>query len=82
MRSSGMTAELYRSWTQYTGTGYANPTRVILDAAVRTVREIRVDYHEKTYTSYIRPYFDLPFYRRLPRRSLQLARWFAQRNLG
>lgn len=29
----------YEPWTQYTGTGFANPTRVILDAAVRTVRE-------------------------------------------
>ncbi|HTV93101.1 MAG TPA: proton-conducting transporter membrane subunit [Verrucomicrobiae bacterium] len=57
--------EPYRSWTQYTGTGYANPTRVILDAAVRTVREVRVNDHVKTYTSYIRPYFDLPFYRAL-----------------
>lgn len=57
--------EPYRSWTQYTGTGYANPTRVILDAAVRTVREIHVDDHGKTYTSYIRPYFDLPFYEAL-----------------
>jgi hydrogenase-4 component B len=28
--------ESYRPWTQYTATGYANPTRVVLDAAVRT----------------------------------------------
>ncbi|HTW85579.1 MAG TPA: proton-conducting transporter membrane subunit [Candidatus Sulfotelmatobacter sp.] len=27
--------EAYRPWTQYTGVGYANPTRVILDLAVR-----------------------------------------------
>jgi len=57
--------EPYHPWTQYTGTGYANPTRVILDAAIRTVREIRIDGRVKTYASYIRPYFDLPFYRAL-----------------
>ena len=28
----------YTPWTQYTGNGFANPTRVILHAAVRTVR--------------------------------------------
>jgi len=27
--------EPYAAWTQYTGTGYANPTRVILDAGMR-----------------------------------------------
>ncbi|HTX57440.1 MAG TPA: proton-conducting transporter membrane subunit [Candidatus Acidoferrales bacterium] len=55
--------EPYRARTQYTGTGYVNPTRVILDAAVRTVREVGVRDGVKTYKSFIRPFFDLPFYR-------------------
>ncbi|HTZ55775.1 MAG TPA: proton-conducting transporter membrane subunit [Candidatus Acidoferrum sp.] len=65
--------ERYRAWTQYTGTGYTNPTRVILDAAMRTVREVRVVDHVKTYTSYIRPYFDLPFYRAVAAPFLAIA---------
>ncbi|HUA07953.1 MAG TPA: proton-conducting transporter membrane subunit [Candidatus Acidoferrales bacterium] len=65
--------EPYRAWTQYTGTGYANPTRVILDAAMRTVREISVVGQVKTYTSYIRPYFDLPFYRAIAAPFLAVA---------
>lgn len=34
---------MYRSWTQYTGTGFANPTRVVLDAGVRVRRDIAVE---------------------------------------
>lgn len=65
--------ESYRPWTQYTGTGYANPTRVILNAATRTVRDIRVDEGVQTYVSYIRPFFDLPFYRSIARPFFFLA---------
>lgn len=50
--------EAYRPWTQYTGTGFANPTRVILDAITRTVRSLDAD----TYDSHSRPFFDLPWY--------------------
>lgn len=58
--------ESYRSWTQYTGTGYANPTRVILDAGVRTLREVAVEdpvTQHKNYRSELRPFFELPFYK-------------------
>jgi len=63
--------ESYRPWTQYTGTGYANPTRVILDAGVRTVREIDSDKH--WYESRVRPFFDLPFYRSIAAPFLRVA---------
>ena len=63
--------ESYRPWTQYTGTGYANPTRVILDAGVRTVREI--DTEKPGYKSAVRPFFDLPFYRSIAAPFLRIA---------
>jgi formate hydrogenlyase subunit 3/multisubunit Na+/H+ antiporter MnhD subunit len=63
--------EAYRSWTQYTGTGYANPTRVILDAGVRTVREIDSDKH--WYISRARPFFDISFYRAIAAPFLRVA---------
>ncbi|MGH7717037.1 MAG: proton-conducting transporter membrane subunit [Vulcanimicrobiaceae bacterium] len=56
--------EAYRSWTQYGGTGFANPTRVIFDVGIRTVRSIEdtenagVRYESKT-----RQFFDVAFYR-------------------
>ena len=55
--------EPYAPWTQYTGTGYANPTRVILDAAMRGVRD--TSEASAGYASTIRPFFDLPFYEAL-----------------
>ncbi|HTU71538.1 MAG TPA: proton-conducting transporter membrane subunit [Candidatus Baltobacteraceae bacterium] len=58
--STWTSGEPYRPWTQYTGTGYANPTRVILDAAVRTVRDTQAS--ARGYASEIRPFFDLRFY--------------------
>lgn len=56
--------EAYRAWTQYGGTGFANPTRVIFDVGIRTVRSIEetenagVRYESKT-----RQFFDVGFYR-------------------
>ncbi|MHB8146831.1 MAG: proton-conducting transporter transmembrane domain-containing protein [Vulcanimicrobiaceae bacterium] len=61
--------EAYHEWTQYTGTGFANPTRVILDAMTRTVRSIRGD----TYASESRPYFGLQWYERIAKRFLRIA---------
>jgi len=54
----------YAPWTQYTGTGFANPTRVILHAAVRTVRTTSGDVFDphsvaSEYDSVSRPFFDL-----------------------
>ena len=63
--------EPYRAWTQYTGTGYANPTRVILDAGMRTTRDVETE--EGSYSSDIRPFFDLPFYRAFAAPFLKLA---------
>ena len=40
---------------------------------MRTVREIGVADGVKTYTSYIRPYFDLPFYRAIAAPFLAIA---------
>ena len=58
--------ESYRPWTQYSGTGFVNPTRVIFDVALRTVRT--VDQGEPLhFSSNIRPLLDLPFYRMLVR---------------
>lgn len=58
--------EPYRPWTQYSGTGFVNPTRVIFDVALRTVRT--VDKGESFhFSSGIRPLLDLPFYRMLAR---------------
>ena len=55
----------YAPWTQYTGTGFANPTRVILHAAVRTVRTTSGDVFDphsvaSEYDSVSRQFFDLP----------------------
>jgi hypothetical protein len=55
----------YAPWTQYTGTGFANPTRVILHAAVRTVRTTSGEVFDphgvaSEYDSVSRPFFDLP----------------------
>ncbi len=50
--------EPYRAWTQYTGTGFANPARVVLDALTRTVRSL----DEDTYDSRSRPFFDFRWY--------------------
>ena len=65
--------EPYAAWTQYTGTGYSNPTRVILDAAMRTVRDTQ-SASSHGYASYIRPFFDLPFYRALATPFLAVGR--------
>ena len=61
--------ESYHEWTQYTGTGFANPTRVILDAMTRTTRTIR----EGTYASETRPYFGLQWYEGIAQRFLRIA---------
>lgn len=59
----------YEVWTQYTGTGFANPTRVILNAAIRTDRTISSTPYAiiepAAYESAIRPYFDLPLASRI-----------------
>jgi hydrogenase-4 component B len=67
--------ESYRPWTQYTGTGYANPTRVILDASLRTVREIETDRSagKRRYASAVRPFFDLSFYRSIAQVVLRIG---------
>lgn len=53
--------EPYRAWTQYTGTGFANPTRVILDGLTRTIRNLNAD----TYESRSKPLFDIGWYARI-----------------
>ena len=53
--------EPYRAWTQYTGTGFANPARVVLDALTRTVRNLDQD----TYDSRSHPFFDFLWYAKL-----------------
>jgi len=55
----------YAPWTQYTGTGFANPTRVILHAVIRTVRTMSGTVFDprsvpSEYDSVSRPFFDLP----------------------
>lgn len=59
--------ERYSGRNQYTGTGYVNPTRVILDAGMRTLREVAIEPpssgRRTRYSSYIRPLFDVPFYK-------------------
>jgi len=65
--------EPYRPWTQYSGTGFVNPTRVIFDVALRTVRT--VDKGEAfRFSSDIRPLLDLPFYRMLARPFYAISR--------
>ncbi len=55
--------EAYRSWTQYGGTGFANPTRVIFDVGIRTVRSIEeTEGASVRYESRTRQFFDLVFY--------------------
>lgn len=59
--------ESYRSWATYTGTGFANPSRVILDAVARVERLIthtggKREPEAVTYISRPRPFFGLPFY--------------------
>lgn len=74
-RPAGRTAsvwtsgEQYHEWNQYTGTGFANPTRVILDAMTRTVRDLTAD----TYVSRSRPYFGLSWYHRIASGFLHIA---------
>lgn len=68
----------YAPWTQYTGSGFANPTRVILHAAVRTVRTISSPVHApggepSTYESFSRPFFDLPVAAAIARQFLRVA---------
>lgn len=66
--------EPYYAWTQYSGTGYSNPTRVILDAGVRTLREVAAEPGgRKSYRSYLRPFFDVPFYRAIASRLFRIA---------
>jgi hydrogenase-4 component B len=56
--------EPYSAWTQYTATGFSNPTRAILDVWMRTVRETSGESAQSaTYRSFIRPFFGIPFYR-------------------
>jgi len=55
----------YAAWTQYTGTGFANPTRAILHPVVRTVRTTSGNVFDprsvaSEYDSVSRPFFDLP----------------------
>lgn len=58
--------EPYRSWTQYGGTGFANPTRVILDVGIRTRRTVEdVEGAGVRYESGTRPFFDVGFFRPL-----------------
>jgi formate hydrogenlyase subunit 3/multisubunit Na+/H+ antiporter MnhD subunit len=59
--------EAYRPWTQYSGSGYANATDVILDAAVRMRREIVVEEQPEglrvvAYASEARGYFGGAFW--------------------
>lgn len=61
--------ERYYAWTQYTGTGFANPTRVILDAIVRPVRTLEGD----TYQSRSRPFFGVTRYAGIARIFLRAA---------
>ncbi|HEY5341604.1 MAG TPA: hypothetical protein VIK27_11300, partial [Candidatus Aquilonibacter sp.] len=59
----------YSPWTQYTGTGFANSTRVILDAMTRTVRDLEKD----TYESRSRPYFGIAAYEKGSQLFLRIA---------
>ena len=69
----------YAPWTQYTGTGFSNPTRVILDVAVRALRTVHGSIHgsgseEAAYESAIRPYFDQPIALAIARAFLRVAK--------
>lgn len=61
--------EPYAPWMQYSGTGFANPTRVVLDAMTRTVRDLAQD----TYDSRSHPYFGIDWYERIGRAFLRVA---------
>ena len=68
----------YTPWTQYTGTGFANPTRVILHAAVRTARTISSPVfapanEPSNYVSFSRQFFDLSVAEAIARQFLRLA---------
>jgi len=58
----------YRPWTQYTGTGFSNATRVVLDAGVRVQRDIAAEpelaggFPGISYTSEARAFFGQPFW--------------------
>ncbi|MGP6157932.1 MAG: proton-conducting transporter membrane subunit [Vulcanimicrobiaceae bacterium] len=70
--------EPFRPWTQYTGTGFGNPTRVILDAVVRTRRtvdgapDVAAD-SPLAYSSEQRQFFDVAFYRSLAAAALRVS---------
>ena len=73
-RETWTSGEPYRSWTQYGGTGFANPTRVILDVGIRTARSIEETEGARVrYESATRPFFDISFYRPLVRRLLRVS---------
>ncbi|MHB8177141.1 MAG: proton-conducting transporter transmembrane domain-containing protein [Vulcanimicrobiaceae bacterium] len=66
--------DAYRPWTQYTGSGFANPTRVVLDVVVRTERDQHVNPASSLskrieYVSQANPWFDLPWWE-------SIGRWF------
>ena len=66
--------EAYRPWTQYGGTGFANPTRVIFDVGIRTVRSIeQTEDAGVRYESRTRQFFDAPFYRWLINVALRIS---------
>ncbi len=66
--------EAYRSWTQYGGTGFANPTRVIFDVGIRTVRSIEETENAGVrYESRTRQFFDIAFYRWLVTAALKVS---------
>lgn len=65
--------EPYRPWTQYSGTGFVNPTRVIFDVALRTVRTVEKG-EAFRFSSDTRPLLDLPFYRMLARPFYAISR--------
>ncbi len=66
--------EPYRPWTQYGGTGFANPTRVILDVGIRTTRSIEeLEGQGVRYESATRPFFDITFYRPFVSSALRIS---------
>ncbi|MGA3036190.1 MAG: proton-conducting transporter membrane subunit [Vulcanimicrobiaceae bacterium] len=66
--------EAYRSWTQYGGTGFANPTRVIFDVGIRTVRSIEeTEDAGVRYESRTRQFFDVAFYNWIVASALRIS---------
>jgi hydrogenase-4 component B len=66
--SAWTSGETYRPWTAYTGTGFSNPSSVILDFATRIRRTITGREYELTpeaidYSSEAQPFFGMPLYR-------------------